>query len=66
MRPSVFPWYKSKVLIIQAEMTQYRVPFFKSLSDALSDDGIRLSVALATLGIRTAEMTTASCRRGWA
>jgi L-malate glycosyltransferase len=33
-----------KVLIIQAEMKQYRVPFFKGLHTALDRDGIKLTV----------------------
>lgn len=34
-----------KVLIIQEEMLQYRLPFFKDLADALRRDGIQLRVA---------------------
>jgi glycosyltransferase involved in cell wall biosynthesis len=35
----------NKVLIIQAEMIQYRVPFFTKLHSALKEDGIDLTVA---------------------
>src|SRR5712691_5135881 len=36
---------KKKVLIIQAQMKQYRVPLFEKLHAVLADDGVDLRVA---------------------
>jgi L-malate glycosyltransferase len=40
----------TRVLIIQAEMKHYRVPFFTGLQSALEDDGIELTVSYANSG----------------